>query len=595
MYEQFFGFRQRPFSSAPHPRNYIPLENTESTREKLLRAVVRAEGPALLVGPPGTGKSILLRVLAEQLRPKFEVVLLSHSRFPSVRALLQSILCELGQPFRGLDEGELRLSLIQYVTTGEASSPLVLLVDEADTLPFRLLEEIRTLLNIMHRDEPAVRVVLAGGTALEERLTAPKLQMLSQRISARCYLDALTRSETFFYIREQVSRAGQKPEQIFPEPSCQAIYHATGGVPRLINQVCDHALILAFADGLKTVSPEIVQQAWSDLQQFPLPWDPPKPSSSAQSVIEFGTWTDMDDQLSSGEQDCTTQQMEGNPSSVARSIPGNVDLEETQAKDWSLLGPHGEVSPSVSERDSAEIADSARAVIESLAAQVTSEANTRPDAAPLAPEGLSERPDPVARLEDLTQAVAELHRDLSSQTEKKPEAELVFYDWGDPFEETFANEVRVQPRASVPPQEATRQAAAAPLVPSHAATEVTWETIPVEDQASSPHSEAESKTVPPIREPERDPQAETVLAEISLTDAGSLSEKAPGMASRSNSCGETPNTPTNGVQQQSPVGIASTLDFSNAEKAEQEAHQPGHLRQHSPKFRTLFSRLRKDT
>lgn len=592
MYEQFFGFRQRPFASAPHPRNYIPLESTESTREKLVRAVVRAEGPGLLIGPPGTGKSLLLRVLAEQLRQKFEVVLLSHGRFPSVRALLQSILCELRQPFRGLDEGELRLSLIEYVTMGEGSSPLVLLVDEADTLPFRLLEEIRTLLNIMRRDEPAVRLILAGGTALEERLTAPKLQMLSQRISARCYLDALNRSETFFYIREQISRAGQKAEQIFPEPSCQAVYHATGGVPRLINQVCDHALILAFADGLKSVSPEIVQQAWSDLQQFPLPWEPPKPSPSSQSVIEFGTWTE--DQDIPGRPNGSPDQVGPDHSAMVGGSAGNCDPQDTRAKGWAFSGPHGELSPPIGETDATEVVDSARAIIESLAAQVPPGPNAGLDAAATAPEGLLDRPDPVARLEDLTQAVADLQKDLSPQTGQKPEVELVFYDWGDPFEETFAKEIPVQSRATPMPREGASRATPAMSDSFPPRAEAVQESPSVQERPSSPDPKTEPTAVPRTLELDRTARGDNLGGGLSLTEAETPPAEPAPTASAGRPAGQTAGDPRDPIRERKyPLRVVRTSDLPQPEKADEQADLAGQARHRTPEFRSLFSRLRK--
>ncbi|MGB9687314.1 ExeA family protein [Thermogutta sp.] len=440
MYEQFFGFKQRPFPASCHPRYYIPLEAVEAAREKLVRAVLRAEGPGLIIGPTGTGKSMLLQVVAQQLQSRCEVVLLAHGRFPNVRAVLQAILCELRQPFRGMDEGELRLNLVEYLRSLPSSRPLALLVDEADTLSFRVLEEIRTLLNVMSGEDPAVRLVLAGGTALEERLTAPKLQVLSQRITARCYLDALNRSDTFFYIEQQIKRAGQSPVEIFPEKTCEAVYHATGGVLRLINQVCDHALILAFADGLKTVTPELVQEAWSDLQQFPIPWDPVPRSAGASSVVEFGSWSDIGSE--------TVQDLAADLSGGGSSIPA----EPVERQGWrdpeaqSLTGPHGEPDRSPLAHESSE---SFEIPTDLLTGSNTSKEVLEGVSDREPPDGLKDRPDPVARINDVVATVSELEREMSPQAKRTPEVELIFYDWGDPFAETFSQEIQVSPRAPV--------------------------------------------------------------------------------------------------------------------------------------------------
>jgi len=437
MYEQFFGFKQRPFPASCHPRYYIPLEAMEAAREKLVRTVLRAEGAGLVIGPTGTGKSMLLHVIAQQLQSRCEVVLLAHGRFPNVRALLQAILCELRQPFRGMDEGELRLNLVEYLRSLPNSRPLALLVDEADTLSFRLLEEIRTLLNVMSGEDPAVRLVLAGGTGLEERLTAPKLQVLSQRIAARCYLDALNRSETFFYIEQHIKRAGKSHSEIFPEKTCEAVYHATGGVLRLINQVCDHALILAFADGLKTVTPELVQEAWSDLQQFPIPWDPVPRSGGASGVVEFGSWSDIGGE---SHRDLTADLTGG-----GSSIPA----EPAEHQGWRdrpgqpLAGPHGELDVSPSAQESGEPFEVPTDVLTGGSTSNDISGGV-PNQEP--PEGLKDRPDPVARIDDVVATVSELENEMSAQTVRTPEVELVFYDWGDPFEEKFSQEIRVTPR-----------------------------------------------------------------------------------------------------------------------------------------------------
>ena len=199
--------------------------------------------------------------------------MLASGRLSTRRALFQAILYALGRPYRDMDEGELRLAVVDHLTVGEGSSRgMLLLVDEAHTLPFRLLEEIRLLSNLARNGQPLVRLVLAGAAVLEERFANPKLDSFSQRLSARCYLEAFNRSETQDYIQWQIDSAGGLGSEVFPEATCQSVFQATGGVPRLINQVCDHALLLAYVAGRKTIEPADVEEAWADLQQLPTPW-----------------------------------------------------------------------------------------------------------------------------------------------------------------------------------------------------------------------------------------------------------------------------------------------------------------------------------
>jgi hypothetical protein len=131
---------------------------------------------------------------------------------------------------------------------------------------------------------------------LEERFASPKLDSFSQRLAARCYLEALNRTDTKDYIQWQLSAAGGRGDSIFPEQACHSVFQATGGVPRLINQVCDHALLLAYVAGCKTIDPANIEEAWADLQQLPTPWtDGPKSDQAGSGVIEFGSLDDQAD------------------------------------------------------------------------------------------------------------------------------------------------------------------------------------------------------------------------------------------------------------------------------------------------------------
>ena len=186
-----------------------------------------------------------------------------------------------------MDEGELRLSLTEHLTSADKSPQgMVLLVDEAQALPLRLLDEVRALTNLVHEDQPRVRLVVAGNRLLEERFASPKLESFSQRVVARCYLESLNRTETQEYIHALVAAVGAKGPRLFPAESCNSVYKATDGVPRLINQVCDHALLLACAGGKRQVEPGLVEEAWADLQQLPTPWN--EQSDSDRNIIEFG-------------------------------------------------------------------------------------------------------------------------------------------------------------------------------------------------------------------------------------------------------------------------------------------------------------------
>lgn len=294
MYDGCFGLNRRPFASVPQADLYFPAATIENARTTLARCIQRGEGAGLVVGPSGSGKSLLCALLAEQFRRSFQVVVLASGHLSTRRALFQAILFEMGRPYRYMDEGELRLAVAEHLTSDESNSRgLLLLVDEAHTLPLRLLEELRLLSNLARNGQPLVRLVLLGGAVLEERFASPKLDSFSQRLSARCYLETLNRTETQEYIQWQIDSAGGLGEHVFPEATCESVFQATGGVPRLINQVCDHALLLAYVAGRKTIETANIEEAWADLQQLPTPWaGESKGDHETGGVIEFGSLDD---------------------------------------------------------------------------------------------------------------------------------------------------------------------------------------------------------------------------------------------------------------------------------------------------------------
>lgn len=290
-----FGLLRRPFASVPNTDQYFPAAAIEAARQTLVRCVDRGEGVGILIGPSGTGKTLLVTMLAAHFRrDAFAVAQLASGRLSTRRSLFQSILYELARPYRGLDEGEARLALLEYLTNAaDGPESLVLLVDEAHTLPLRLLDELRMLGNLVRDAQPRVRLVLAGHPLLEERFASPRLESFSQRVVARCYLDALDRQETEQYITAQLAAAGARNRKLFPPETCRAVYHATDGVPRLVNQVCDYALLLADTAGCRTVTAECVEEAWADLQQLPPPWSGgAEGEASSPSIIEFGRLDD---------------------------------------------------------------------------------------------------------------------------------------------------------------------------------------------------------------------------------------------------------------------------------------------------------------
>ena len=261
----------RPFLAAPRVDFYHPAKGIDAALHGLDRLVRRSEGIGLVVGPPGTGKSLLLAKVADSVREDFDVALLSGARICTRRALWQSILAEIGEPYRGIDEAELRIGIVERIRGLAATgSGLVILVDEGHTLPTRLLEELRQLTNIS-TPMPAVHIVLGGTSELEEILGSPKMESFAQRIGARYYLEPLDHSETVAYLRTQMKAAGLDWDSAFESGCDDAVFSATDGVPRMVNQLCDHALVMVAEDCRARVTPADIAAAWAEIQRLPPP------------------------------------------------------------------------------------------------------------------------------------------------------------------------------------------------------------------------------------------------------------------------------------------------------------------------------------
>jgi len=434
MYEAHFGFSERPFAAAPQVEHYFPADSAQRALERLARCIERAEGPGLLVGPAGTGKTLVCRLLAARFRDRLQVALLPSARLGSPKALLQAILYELGRPYRGMDEGELRLSLVDFITTSrECASGMLLLIDEAHGMPLRLIEEARLLTNLGTDGRPLVRLVLAGGCALEERLAGPKLESLNQRIVARCYLEAFNSEETTSYIHQRIEAAGAKPEDVFPEASCERVYQATDGVPRLVNQVCDHALLLAYAAGRYTLDPALVEEAWADLQQLPTPWNGESAGACSSGVVEFGTLEEP------GE---TSDASVGEPTAEGGSrgvVEPQSVCSETQ-DDWqSDFGGQGA----------------------SLELGVGESGEAESDRLPS---------DPSQRIDQIEGLLAEAEAEFQPAGRIGPEVELVFDEPDRPFREPFAEE-EIVPQRGKPAGSMSAPAGPAP----ETAASIDWE------------------------------------------------------------------------------------------------------------------------
>ena len=297
MYESFFQFHARPFPAAPSADHYFAAASAEHARETISRCIERAEGPSMIVGPAGTGKSTLCQVIAAQFRDQFHVAMLASARLCTRRALLQNILFELKLPYRDREEGELRLSLIDHLEPKDSGRQgMLLIIDEAHMLPLRLLEEVRMITNLVRDGQPRVRLVLAG----ESRSWTSGLPVRdwSRSISASRLAVICTRC----IATTRPSTCGHKsPLRVATWRTCSTdeamtgVYRATDGIPRLVNQVCDHALMLAAIGRKMSIADRVSKRPGPICSSFPLPGRKLMSSGPVElqsDILEFGALDD---------------------------------------------------------------------------------------------------------------------------------------------------------------------------------------------------------------------------------------------------------------------------------------------------------------
>lgn len=265
MYEQFFGCRERPFDLSPNPRYLVPTPAHREALSTLEYGISSRKGIALLIGDAGTGKTTVIRAALERQPARVHYVHLHNpalTRDEFVEMLASQFkLTERARSSKSALLIELDELLRQRQLAGEVT---LLVVDEAQSLPLELLEEIRLLANIETDDEKLVSVIMAGQPELAARLNDPALRQLKQRIALRCELRPLTLDETLLYIAGRLRAAGCTT-QMFTREAVAVMHGAARGIPRTVSVIADNALLSAFALGERLVTATIVLEVCRDL------------------------------------------------------------------------------------------------------------------------------------------------------------------------------------------------------------------------------------------------------------------------------------------------------------------------------------------
>jgi len=264
MYKSFYNLTRNPFEITPDPSFLFPTKKHNEALAALYYGVRRHKGFVVLTGEVGTGKTMLLRCLLQLLKKTNDVsyAYVFNGRL-SPAEFLQYVAGDFGLPAANKNKSELLLDLFWYVVSrGRQNLTTVLVVDEAHQLSPSILEEIRLLTNLETTQTKLLQILLVGQPELDDKLNSVQLRQLKQRIAFRSKLIPLDLDETRGYIERRLQLAGASSEAstIFPPQTIAAVHRYAEGIPRVINTICENALIAAYSQRMRTVTPGIVEE-----------------------------------------------------------------------------------------------------------------------------------------------------------------------------------------------------------------------------------------------------------------------------------------------------------------------------------------------
>jgi general secretion pathway protein A len=266
MYLELFKLHELPFRLSPDPQ-FLYLSKQHARAKAYMESTIWfTDGFVVITGEIGAGKTTLIETFLRELQSDAIVAQINQTQL-SPTAFLQSVLVQFGfSPFN-MKKPEVLATLNQFLTEQYSNGRKVLLIiDEAQNLSNRVLEEVRMLSGVETTKEKVLRIILAGQPELNDKLNSPEMVQLTQRVRLRFHLTALTKAETTAYIDHRLEVAGSQGRRIFAEDTYATIYKYTGGVPRLVNTLCDTCLMAAFGKDKDTVGMEELDAAIGELQ-----------------------------------------------------------------------------------------------------------------------------------------------------------------------------------------------------------------------------------------------------------------------------------------------------------------------------------------
>ena len=261
MYEKFYQFTGKPFNSTPDSRFFFPSSKHTEALDNLIYAIYERKGFVVITGEIGAGKTTVCRALLNKLDCNTKVALITNTHL-TCKELIAQILEELEVDYKSGTKqkllSQLNMHLIQELKN---DTNVVLIIDEAQNLSMKVLEEVRMLSNLETETDKLIQIILIGQPQLRAKLQDSRLEQFKQRIAVYYHLDALDRLEAEKYINHRIKLVSSNGQGLFSQDALDSIYDYSKGIPRLINLICDSALVSGYIYETKTISEKIIKEA----------------------------------------------------------------------------------------------------------------------------------------------------------------------------------------------------------------------------------------------------------------------------------------------------------------------------------------------
>jgi len=333
MYEQFYGFKERPFSLLPDPDFLFLGDKHQAALDLLELTIFNQAGFCVVSGDIGAGKTTLIRELLNRLDDNICVGLISNTH-PSFGELLQWIMAAFGLTCDSGDQFELHKRFLDFVIQQYSENKhTLLIIDEAQNLSVSAMEELRMLSNVNSDKDLVLQVILVGQHQLRDKLQLPELQQFAQRIAVDHHLTGLDEKETCDYIQYRLTRAGGSAD-LFSEDACRTVYRCSDGIPRLINGICDICLVYGYSDKSPVITPELVREVVNDQRTGHIRTPADKLSKQAGDVALTAFASTLADGARSLEHESATR-LQPEPESPKADMPA-AHMPDSQEKSATL-------------------------------------------------------------------------------------------------------------------------------------------------------------------------------------------------------------------------------------------------------------------